>query len=192
VNVRFPALRPALSALTLIATPRIGTTICLAFMSEQKDGPNYGMLRPAEGSRSEPRIEYDPYPRVIDWGMPEDVNAEDFTFSVLEAALAAGASEIQLTPLEEFGEVSVHFKIGSEFIGQKALTQIQFGLIAILLAHIATLSRHPTESPDLIKYFYTRDRRQYYVRFSKIRLADQTTAILIKLLVREETTESAA
>jgi len=161
-------------------------------MSEQKDGLNYGMLRPAEGSRCEPRIEYDPYPRVIDWGMPEDVNAEDFTFSVLEAALAAGASEIQLTPIEEFGEVGVHFKIGSEFIGQKALTQIQFGLIAILLAHIATLSRYPLECPSSIRYFYTPDHRQYYIRFSKIRLGDRSTALLIRLFVTEVATESPA
>src|ERR1700732_3807347 len=132
-------------------------------MSEQENRPNNDLLRPAEGSKCEPRMVHAPYPRVIDWGMPEDVNAGDFTFSVLEAALAARASEIQLTPLEEFGEVSVHFKIGSEFIGQKALTQIQFGLIAILLAHIATLSRHPTESPALIRYFYAQNQRQYYV-----------------------------
>jgi hypothetical protein len=124
--------------------------------------------------------------------MPEDVNAGDFTFSVLEAALEAGASEIQLTPLEEFGEVSVHFRIGSEFIGQKPLTQIQFGLIAILLAHISTLSPYALESPDLIRYFHTPDHRQYYIRFSKIRLGDRSTAILIRLFLTEEKTESTA
>ena len=139
-----------------------------------------------------PRIVRDPYPRVIDWGMPEDVNAGDFTFSVLEAALEAGASEIQLTPLEEFGEVSVHFRIGSEFIGQKPLTQIQFGLIAILLAHISTLSPYSLESPHLIRYFYTPDHRQYYIRFSKIRLGDRSTAILIRLFLTEEKTQSTA
>jgi hypothetical protein len=160
-------------------------------MSEQKNGPDKGLLRPTGGSKCEPRIVRDPYPRVIDWGMPEDVNAGDFTFSVLEAALEAGASEIQLTPLEEFGEVSVHFKIGSEFIGQKPLTQIQFGFIAILLAHIATLSRYGSDSPPLIRYFYTQDHRQYSVRFSKIRL-DHATAILIRLFLTEEATESAA
>ncbi len=161
-------------------------------MSEEQNGPEHGLLRPTEGAKCEPRIVHDPYPRVIDWGMPEDVNAGDFTFSVLEAALAAGASEIQLTPLEEFGEVSVHFKIGSEFIRQSSLTQIQFGLIAILLAHIATLGRPTTESPSTIRYFYTRDHRPYYLRFSKIRLGDQATAILIRLFVTEEAKESAA
>jgi hypothetical protein len=160
-------------------------------MSEQKNGPDQGLLRPTEGSKCKPRIVRDPYPRVIDWGEPDDVNAGDFTFSVLEAALEAGASEIQLTPIEEFGEVSVHFKIGSELIRQKPLTQIQFGFIAILLAHIATLSRYGSNSPPLIRYFHTQDHRQYSVRFSKIRL-DHATAILITLFVTEEATESAA
>jgi len=135
---------------------------------------------------------HDPYPRVIDWGMPEDVHAGDFTFTVLEAALQGGASEIQLTPLEAFGEVSVHFKIGSEFIRQQPLTQIQFGFIAILLAHIATPSGYRPESPSLIRYFYTKDGTQYYVRFSKIRVADNNTAILIRLFVTEEASQSAA
>jgi len=161
-------------------------------MSEQTNGPENQLLRPGEGSKCQPRIVHDPYPRVIDWGMPEDVNAGDFTFSVLEAALEVGASEIQLTPLEEFGEVSVHFRIGSEFIGQKPLTQIQFGLIAILLAHIATLSPYVSESPHLIRYFYTNDHQQYYVRFSKIRLGDGSTAILIRLFLTEENRQSAA
>lgn len=161
-------------------------------MGEQTNRPENQLLRPGEGSKCVPRIVRDPYPRVIDWGMPEDVNAGDFTFSVLEAALEAGASEIQLTPLEEFGEVSVHFRIGSEFIGQKPLTQIQFGLIAILLAHISTLSPYSLESPDLIRYFYTPDHRQYYVRFSKIRLGDRSTAILIRLFLTEEKTQSTA
>jgi len=123
--------------------------------------------------------------------MPEDVHAGDFTFSVLEAALQAGGTEIQLTPLEAFGEVSVHFKIGSEFIRQQPLTQIQFGLIAILLAHIATPSSYP-ESSQMIRYFYTKDGTQYYIRFSKIRVADNNTAILIRLFVTEEATQSAA
>jgi len=161
-------------------------------MSEEKNGPDKGLLRPSEGSKCEPRMVHDPYPRVIDWGMPEDVNAGDFTFSVLEAALEAGASEIQLTPLEEFGEVSVHFKIGSEFIGQKSLTQIQFGFIAILLAHIATLSRPSSETQPLNRYFYTQDHRQYYLRFSKIRVGDHATAILIRLFVTEEATQPVA
>jgi hypothetical protein len=155
-------------------------------MSEQTKGPVQQLLRPDEGSKCEPRIVHDPYPRVIDWRMPEDANVGDFTFSVLEVALEVGASEIQLTPLAEFGEVSVHFRIGSEFIGQKPLTQIQFGFIAILLAHIATLSPYTSESRHLIRYFHTRDQRQYYVRFSKIRLGDHTTAILIRLFLTEE------
>jgi hypothetical protein len=157
-------------------------------MSEQSNAPDIRRLRPAEGAKCEPRMVHYPYPRVVDWGMPEDVNAGDFTFSVLEAALEAGASEIQLTPLEKFGEVSVHFKIGSEFIGQQPLTQIQFGFIAILLAHIATLSRYGAESASSIRYFYTPDQRQYYVRFSKILLGDHTTAILISLFVTKEST----
>src|SRR6516165_2734426 len=113
----------------------------MEFMSMQEQSPDYGYLRPTEGSKAEPQFIHDPHPRVIDWGMPEDVHAGDFTFAVLEAALAAGASEIQLTPIEHFGEVSVHFKIGSAFIRQEPLTQIQFGLIGILLAHIATPRR---------------------------------------------------
>jgi len=154
-------------------------------MSEQTTGPVQQLLRPEEGSKCQPLVAGYPYPRVIDWGMPEDVNAGDFTFSVLEAALEVGASEIQLTPLPEYGEVSVHFRIGSEFIGQKPLTQIQFGFIAILLAHIATLSPY-SASRDSIRYFYTSDHRQYYLRFSKIRLGDHTTAILIRLFPTEE------
>jgi hypothetical protein len=158
-------------------------------MSEQKNAPDTGPLRPAEGSQCEPRIVHDHYPRVIDWGMPEDVNAGDFTFAVLETALQVGATEIQLTPLEQLGEVSVHFKIGSEFIAQQPLTQIQFGFIAILLAHIATLSRFPAESPSSIRYFHSRDQRRYYLRFSKIRLGDHSTAILISLFLTEESAE---
>ena len=161
-------------------------------MSEQENRPNNDLLRPAEGSKCEPRMVHAPYPRVIDWGMPEDVNAGDFTFSVLEAALTAGATEIQLTPLQELGEVNVHFRIGSEFIGQKSLTQIQFGYIAILLAHIATLSRYDSEPPSSIRYFYTQDHRPYYVRFSKTRVGDHATAILIRLFVAKESVKSAA
>jgi hypothetical protein len=158
-------------------------------MSEQENAPSKGLLRPGEGTKCEPRVVHDLHPRVIDWGMPEDVNAGDFTFAVLETALEVGASEIQLTPLENLGEVSVHFKIGSEFIAQKPLTPIQFGFIAILLAHIATLSRHATESPSSIRYFYARDQKPYYLRFSKIRLGDHSTAILISLFVSEESTK---
>jgi hypothetical protein len=161
-------------------------------MSEQNTRPDNGLLRPTEGSKCRPKMIRDPYPRVVDWGMPEDVNAGDFTFSVLEAALEAGASEIQLTPVEEFGKVSVHFKIGSEFIRQKSLTQIQFGFIAILLAHIATISRYGSKSPPEVRYFNTPDHRRYSVRFSKIRVGDRATAILIRLLLSEEATESAA
>jgi hypothetical protein len=167
--------------------------ICLAVMSPQNQGLDKTLLRPAQGSKCEPKVVHDPYPRVTDWGVPEDVSAGDFTFAVLEAGLEAGASEIQLTPLEESGEVSVHFKIGSEFIRQQPLTQVQFGFIAILLAHIATLSPgYSSDSRPSIRYFYTPDHRQYYVRFSKIRLGDHATAILIRLFVTEEATESAA
>jgi hypothetical protein len=162
----------------------------LDVMSAQDQRPDQGLLRPAYGSKCEPQIVHDPYPRVIDWGMPEDVHAGDFTFSVLEAALQAGGTEIQLTPLEALGEVSVHFKIGSEFIRQQPLTQIQFGLIAILLAHIATPSGYHPESSQMIRYFRTKDGTQYHIRFSKIRLADSNTAILIRLF--EEATQSAA
>ena len=155
-------------------------------MSEGENGAQTDLLRPGEGSRCEPRIVHDPYPRVIDWGMPEDVNAGDFTFSVLEAALAAGATEILLTPLEDLGEVNVHFRIGSEFIGQQPLTQIQFGYVAILLAHIATLSRYGSEPPKITRYFSTPDHKRYYVRFSKTRVGDHSTAILIKLSLTKE------
>jgi hypothetical protein len=158
-------------------------------MTAQNYGPDNELLRPTQGSKCQPKIVHDPYPRVVDWGMPEDVNAGDFTFSLLESALAAGGSEIQLTPVEEFGEVSVHFKIGSEYIRQQPLTQIQFGLIAILLSHVATLSSYRTGSQPSTKYFYTQDGKQYFVRFSKIRLGDQATAILIRLFVTEQTTQ---
>jgi len=169
---------------------RADTPICLVVMSEGESGPNNDLLRPLEGSKCEPRIVHDPYPRVIDWGMPEDVSAGDFTFSVLEAALAAGATEIQLTPLEDLGEVNVHFRIGSDFIGQKHLTQVQFGYIAILLAHIATLSRHDSEPAELARCFYAPDHTPYYVRFSKTRVGEHATAILIKLFASTEAKES--
>jgi hypothetical protein len=161
-------------------------------MSERENEIKNDPLRPGEGSKCEPRMVHDPYPRVIDWGMPEDVNAGDFTFSVLEAALAAGATEIQLTPLEDLGEVNVHLRIGSDFIGQKPLTQVQFGYIAIMLAHIATLSRYGSESPNPIRYFSTPDHRAYYVRFSKTRVGEHATAILIKLFLAKEGPESMA
>jgi hypothetical protein len=168
------------------------TKICFAVMTPQNQESRNNLLRPAQGSRCEPKIVHDPCPRVLDWGVPEDVNAGDFTFSVLEAALEAGASEIQLTPIEEFGEVTVHFKIGSEYIRQQSLTQIQFGFIAILLSHVATLSTYGTGSRPSPKYFYTKDGKRYYVRFSKIRLGDQATAILIKLFVAGEATQPIA
>jgi hypothetical protein len=158
-------------------------------MTAQNHASDNELLRPTQGSRCQPKTVHDPYPRVVDWGMPEDVNAGDFTFSVLESALGAGAAEIQLTPVEEFGEVSVHFKIGSEYIRQQPLTQIQFGFIAILLSHVATLSSYGTGSQPSTKYFYTQDRKQYFVRFSKIRLGDQSTAILIRLFVTEQATQ---
>jgi len=161
-------------------------------MSAQNRSSDYGLLRPMEGSKAEPQFIHDPYPRVVDWGMPEDVHAGDFTFAVLEAALAAGASEIQLTPIEEFGEVSVHFKIGSAFIAQEALTQIQFGMIAILLAHLATPRSYDLESPPVIRSFRTQEGIEYCVRYSKIRLADNNTAILIRLIVNENGTKTAA
>jgi hypothetical protein len=161
-------------------------------MSAQNRPPDYALLRPAQGSKAEPQFVHDPYPRVIDWGMPEDVHAGDFTFAVLEAALAAGASEIQLTPIEQFGEVSVHFKIGTAFIRQESLTQIQFGLIAILLAHIATPRSYDLESPPVIRRFLTKDGVEYHIRYSKIRVADNNTAILIRLIVNENGTRTAA
>src|SRR3984885_7253262 len=159
-------------------------------MSEQTKGPVQQLLRPEEGSKCQPHVAGYPYPRVIDWGMPEDVNAGDFTFSVLEAALEVGASEIQLTPLPEFGEVSVHFRIGSEFIRQAPLTQIQFGFIAILLAHIATPNGYaPEETPKL---FRDGSGTPYFVRFSKIRVGSQKTAILIRLTIDHKHAQFAA
>ena len=161
-------------------------------MSTQDRPPEYELLRPAQGNLAEPQVIHDPYPRVIDWGMPEDVHAGDFTFAVLEAALAAGASEILLTPIEHFGEVSVHFKIGTAFIAQEPLTQIQFGLIAILLAHIATPRRYDLESPPVIRSFRTKEGLEYNVRYSKIRCEDNSTAILIRLIVKEDGSQHAA
>jgi hypothetical protein len=78
-------------------------------MSAQNRSPDYGLLRPTQGSKAEPQFVHDPYPRVIDWGMPEDVHAGDFTFAVLEAALAARASEIQLTSIKACGKISGDF-----------------------------------------------------------------------------------
>jgi hypothetical protein len=158
-------------------------------MSATDQLPDTGLLRPAYGSKCKPQIAHDPYPRVTDWGMPEDVHAGDFTFSVLESALQVEGTEIQLTPLEAFAEVSVHFKIGSEFIRQQPLTQVQFGFIAILLAHIATPPSYHPESPHKVRYFYTKDGTQYYIRFSKIRVADNNTAILIRLFVTDEASQ---
>jgi hypothetical protein len=83
----------------------------------------------------------------------------------------------------------VHFKIGSEFIRQQPLTQIQFGFIAILLAYIATPSSYHPSSPHKVRYFYTKDGTQYYIRFSKIRVADNNTAILIRLFVTDEASQ---
>jgi hypothetical protein len=151
-----------------------------------------GLLRTDDGSRCKPKVEHNPYPRVVDWGMPDDVHAGDFTFSVIEAALAAGASDIQLTPIEESGVVSVHFRIGSEFIRQAPLTQIQFGFIAILLAHIATPNDYGPESPPVVNYFRDSAGTPYFVRFSKIRVGSQQTAILIRLIVDQTRAQFAA
>ena len=136
---RFAKLRDALSAIILgtnrqqnyrvsepgqanppsrLTNARPGTKFCLDVMSAPDQPPDYGLLRTADGSKCQPQIVRDPYPRVVDWGMPEDVHAGDFTFSVLEAALQAGGSEIQLTPLEAFGEVRV---VGNEGGGEPAL-----------------------------------------------------------------------
>ena len=136
------------------------------------------LLRPVDGSRCNPKIVHDPLPRVVDWGMPGDVHAGDFAFSVIEAALSVGASDIQLTPQDEASEVSVHFKIGSDFILQAPMTQIQFGFIAIMLAHIANPSRDES-------HFSTADGTLYSLRFFKIRLLDNHTALRIHLNVAD-------
>jgi hypothetical protein len=134
------------------------------------------LLRPTDGNRCNPKIVHDPAPRVVDWGMPEDVHAGDFTFSVIEAALSVGASDIQLTPLDESSKASVHFKIGSPFILQAPMTQIQFGIIAIFLAHIS----NPSSDHDR---FVAPDGTPYSLRFFKIRLPDNHTATRIHLNV---------
>jgi hypothetical protein len=136
------------------------------------------LLRPVDGSRCNPKIVHDPLPRVVDWGMPEDVHAGDFAFSVIEAALSVGGSDVQLTPQDEANEVSVHFKIGSDFILQAPMTQIQFGFIAIMLAHIANPSRDES-------HFSTADGTLYSLRFFKIRLLDNHTALRIHLNVAD-------
>jgi hypothetical protein len=159
-------------------------------MHELENISEDGLLRSNEGSRCEPKVEHNPYPRVVDWGMPEDVHAGDFAFTVIEAALAAGASDIQLTPIEETGMVSVHFRIGSEFIGQAPLTQIQFGFIAILLAHIATPNGYGSE--EIPKFFRDGSGTPYFVRFSKIRVGSQKTAILIRLTIDHRHAQFAA
>jgi hypothetical protein len=141
-------------------------------MNTQYRPIEYEFLRPLQGNKAEPQVIRDPYPRVIDWGMPEDVHAGDFTFAVLEAALAAGASEIQLTPIEDFGEVSVHFKIGSAFIAQEPLTQIQFGLIAILLAQMPHRVVTTANRPRSFEVFKQRMARN--IRFAIRRFASRT------------------
>ena len=98
----------------------------------------------------------------------------------------------RLTPIEESGDVSVHFRIGSEFIRQAPLTQIQFGFIAILLAHIATPSGYNLESPSVVRYFTAESGNRYHVRFSKIRVDKNHTAILIRLFVTQQQAQSAA
>jgi hypothetical protein len=145
-------------------------------MSSVNPSDRYKLLRPIDGNRCNPKIVHDPAPRVVDWDMPEDVHAGDFTFSVIEAALSVGASDIQLTPLDEASEVSVHFKIGSDFILQAPMTQIQFGFIAILLAHIANPSGDDNQ-------FVAADGTPYSLRFFKIRLLDNHTALRIHLNV---------
>jgi len=151
-----------------------------------------GLLRTIDGNRCNPKVEHNPYPRVVDWGMPDNVHAGDFTFCVIEAALGSDATDIQLTPIEESGDVSVHFRIGSEFIRQAPLTQIQFGFIAILLAHIATPSGYNLESPSVVRYFTAESGNRYHVRFSKIRVDKNHTAILIRLFVTQQRVQSAA
>jgi hypothetical protein len=151
-----------------------------------------GLLRTSDGSRCEPRVEYHGYPRVVDWGMPDDVHAGDFTFSVINTALEVGATDIQLTPIDEAGVVSVHFRIGSEFIRQASLTGIQFGFIAILLAHIATPSIYDSASDDETSYFTDKSGAPFYVRYSKFKLGDNRTSILIRLLPAPQRIQSAA
>ena len=148
-------------------------------MSSVNPSDRHKLLRPIDGNRCNPKIVHDPAPRVVDWGMPEDVHAGDFTFSVIEAALSVGASDIQLTPLDEASEVSVHFKIGSNFILQAPMTQIQFGFIAIMLAHIANPSSDENQ-------FVAPDQTPYTLRFFKIRLLDNHTALRIHLKVADD------
>jgi hypothetical protein len=152
-----------------------------------------GLLWTSDGSRCQPKVEYHGYPRVVDWGMPDDVHAGDFTFSVINTALEVGATDIQLTPIDEAGVVSVHFRIGSEFIRQASLTGIQFGFIAILLAHIAKPSIYDHQSYDgTNSYFTDKSGAQFYVRFSKFKLGDNRTSILIRLLPAPQRIQSAA
>jgi hypothetical protein len=131
----------------------------------------------------EPKVVYEPYYRVVDWGMPADADAGDITFAVIEAAMAAGASEVQLTLAEWFDDVNVHFRMGSDFIPQAALTRLQFGLIAILLPHISIPALYGSESTRFIRLLRSSGGFHYYLRFSKFRVSDRSTAILIRLFL---------
>jgi hypothetical protein len=132
-------------------------------------GPNPNMDLHYSGTACEPKVVYEPYYRVVDWGVPADADAGNITFAVIEAALAAGASEIQLTPTEWSDEVSVHFRIGSEFILQAAFTQLQFGFIAIFLPHISTPAVYSSDSTRLIHLLHSREGFHYCLQFCKVR-----------------------
>jgi hypothetical protein len=135
------------------------------------------------GTAYEAKVVYEPYYRVVDWGVPADADAGDVTFVLIEAALAAGAPEIQLTPTEWSDEVSVHFRIGSEFFLQAAFTQLQFGFIAIFLPHISTPALYSSDSTRLIHLLHSREGFHYYLQFCKVRASGRSTAILIQLFL---------
>ena len=148
----------------------------LGYGAEKKEA----LLADQSGTRCCPVIEERDGKRVTEWGVPGDVDPGDFFFSVIETALSLEASEIELTPAEEFGEVRVHFRVGSEFLAQAPLTPMQFGLLAILLADTSIKGRDNSTRP--VRIFRAPDGTSYHLRFAKIREPDRSSAILISLI----------
>lgn len=135
------------------------------------------LLADQSRTRCCPVIEERDGKRVTEWG---DVDPGDFFFTVIETALSLGANEIELTPAEEFGEVRVHFRVGSEFLAQAPLTPMQFGLLAILLPDTSITGRNNSRPP--VQIFKAPDGKSYHLRFRKIREPDRSSAILISLI----------
>jgi hypothetical protein len=119
-------------------------------------------------------------PRVESWRSDIEIDPTDFTYGVFQAAIERNATEILLTPTLGEGVVRVDFKIDGTYFKQPAISRVQFGFIAIHLAHIANRAgsgkTHGTE-----KLFESKDGKKYRLRFWKVQLANKLAAVTLHI-----------